>query len=150
VRVLGPLFATFALSCSLAWIAGLIVISKYGSVVSPRAPHGSNRSTRRRRATDGRRLAGLVQSYTAESEHDRELGFVQPHAALNPGDRLEPIPGGDFIIVRERTVALITGRYVDKVEASPRRRATGRGRRRIPLGTSARRHMRIGETATPF
>lgn len=63
---------------------------------------------------DGRRIAGQVGGFTAESVDNRELGLVAPIAAqAAPGAPARDLKD-DFLLLREEDVAFIAGRYRDR------------------------------------
>ena len=144
LRGLGSLLASFALSCLLTWLGAHSFFGLRRKIQSRRArsrptrrvvfePAGSTwenvfNEDRRDDDTDvvvtlelvdGRRLAGVVRSYTTQLEDNRELALAGPLcAAPNASAPLEPM-GGQFLVVREDQIATITGVYVDQPVEPP-------------------------------
>jgi hypothetical protein len=62
---------------------------------------------------DGRWIAGAYQQATVERDDNRELCLRQPLGrAVAAGERMQPISGDEFILIRENDIRLIQGRYL--------------------------------------
>jgi hypothetical protein len=127
---LGSLLGIIALSCALASLAALVVFVTRESVFEPSGstwvrafyedrPPDKPTVMATIELTDGRLLAGPVRSFSAQLDENRELALGAPLAAsAGAGEPLSPV-GGDFIVVREKQIAAITGRYLDPAQPEP-------------------------------
>jgi hypothetical protein len=122
VRVLGSLVVLFALSYGGAAIAALLMHRRHRAVFKP----GTNawqevfwwgRDSRTDvtlahiELRDGRRIAGKLRTFTAESEDNREIALVSPIAAQTTrGGRMEHV-ADRFVVLREADILYITGGY---------------------------------------
>jgi hypothetical protein len=62
---------------------------------------------------DGRKLAGVVASFTSAEKENRELVLCRPIKASGGPGRGEVELSADFITLREEQIALFSGRYVN-------------------------------------
>jgi hypothetical protein len=127
-RGLGSVLATFSLSCVLAWIAARAVFKSQESVFHPAGtswakvmwedlPSASHRVLVTVELKDGRRVVGVVRSFTAELAANRELALTPPIGAqFAAGKELIQIDD-DFILLREEQIVSIAGRYVPRPPA---------------------------------
>jgi hypothetical protein len=123
-RGLGSMLGSFLLSSALAGIAAIVVFAKRQSVFDLssstwRQTFYEGRPNRDLEVfatielTDGRRLAGYVDSFTVNLQENRELALRRPViAAPDAAAQWQPMVG-DFLIIRENQIATITGLYVD-------------------------------------
>ena len=130
LRGLGPLLASFALSCLLAYLAALVFFARRQSVFEPAGSTWTrtfyenlpNRKSSQvfvtLEMTDGRRIGGYLDSFTFEHDDNRELALRAPlAAAVSASDPLKEM-GGAFLIIREKQIATITGLYVEPPDES--------------------------------
>jgi hypothetical protein len=70
---------------------------------------------------DGKKYSGVVRGFTAESAENREIRLTAPLAMTRTSDGLlERVDGLDFVLLRERDIRSITGRYTrGKNQAEP-------------------------------
>jgi hypothetical protein len=129
-RGLGPMLASFALSCVLAWAAAQMVFVRHQSVFHPGGtswiqalwedrPSAEHVVLVTIELTDGRRVIGLVRSFTTEFVDNREITLGPPIGAqANPAAQMVQLDD-DFLILREDEIASIVGRYIPRPEHAP-------------------------------
>jgi hypothetical protein len=128
-RGLGPMLATFGLSCVLAWAAGQLLFVRRESVFHPGStawieamwdarPSAQHLVLVTIELIDGRRVAGLVRGFTTELEDNREITLHRPIGAQHD-QRSEMVEiNDDFLVLRENQIASIAGRYVPPASAA--------------------------------
>jgi hypothetical protein len=128
-RGLGSVLAMFILSCVAAWIAARAVFVRRESVFEPAGtawgkvmwedrPTPSHVVLATVELKDGRRVAGVVRSFTAELAANRELALTRPLGAqLDAGKPMLEIDD-DFILLREEQIVSIAGRYIPRTPAA--------------------------------
>jgi hypothetical protein len=128
-RGFGPLLATFALSCLLAWLAAQAVFIRHESVFEPGGsawarvlwddlPSSKHRVLLTVELKDGRRVIGVARSFTFEFADNRELALSRPLAVQLRADKPLIDSDDDFIVLRENEIESIAGRYVGVSSAS--------------------------------
>jgi len=116
----------YALAYGLAYVSSTFFLRKSTAAIVP----GATGWTQAMRASlpqgkavsamvelrDGRKLAGVVASFTSAEKENRELVLRKPiKASAGPG-RNEVELSADFIALREEQIALVSGRYVNTEE----------------------------------
>lgn len=123
LRGFGPILAYFALAYGVAWGFARAVHRGKPRTVDPAGTAWLSLLYNKRpkptmpvltvELQDGRRIVGVLESFTAQLEESRELGLAGPLFVRPWADApLEPMED-DFLILREAEIRYISGRYVD-------------------------------------
>ncbi|MGH2942007.1 MAG: DUF6338 family protein [Solirubrobacteraceae bacterium] len=142
-RGLGPMLVTFGLSCVLAWAAGRLLFVRRESVFHPGStawieamwdarPSEGHFVLVTVELIDGRRVAGLVRGFTTELDDNREIALHRPIGAQANQNTKMVETGDDFLVLREKQIASIAGRYIPPAAASDPKGSPVRSEGRAP------------------